>query len=314
MTKALLDFQILQLQATKNLLEELSAADDNEKMEALFLLLDRDMDGAIDAVELADGLRKVRGDVNFEESLAVAVERVLQFDKDGTGKLSLEDFKTYVETLCVALGTNFHEVSEMFVLQVLFNEGNSEVENFVGDMAEGAVTEAIKEEEAMQKTMADKRMKALFLLFDTDGSGSVDFTEVVLGLFKITQDIDGASKAALMALLMFDDDATRTLDYESFARFMINVVVATPEEYTFDDIADAMTLLAMQDVQLTKEEVKALYELDEEVQKVLDMKEEQEILSNVTESQLTKAFTLFSLWDLDHDGSISIKELILGLR
>jgi len=315
MTKAVLDFAILTLMAQKQLIEDLSNMSDDEKMETLFYLLDKDSDGAVDAVELADGLRKVRGDVNFEESLAVAVERVLQFDQEGKGKLTLEDFKTYVETLAETLGTNFHEISELLVMQVLFSEsGNSDLENLAGALVSEEVTEAIKEEEEAQNVMSDVRMKALFMLFDADGSGSVDFKEVVLGMFKITEDIEGSSKAAIMALLLFDEDSSRSLDYEQFARFMIQVVAAAPEHLTFDDIADSMTLLAAQDIEMTSEEIAALYELNQDVQQILALKETSEALAEVTESQLKKSNSLFYLWDMDEDGKLDLKELILGLR
>eukprot|EP00527_Entomoneis_sp_CCMP2396_P002883 CAMPEP_0198150216 /NCGR_PEP_ID=MMETSP1443-20131203/49969_1 /TAXON_ID=186043 /ORGANISM="Entomoneis sp., Strain CCMP2396" /LENGTH=443 /DNA_ID=CAMNT_0043815469 /DNA_START=61 /DNA_END=1392 /DNA_ORIENTATION=- len=313
-TKAILDFEILTLQAKKQLLEDLSLMSDDEKKETLFLLLDKDMDGSLDAVELADGLRKVRGDVSFEESLAIAVERVLQFDKEGEGKLSLEDFGSFVETLSEALGASFHELSELLVMQVMFAEGNTDMEDLAGAIVEDQVTEAIKEEEVALKAIADKRMKVLFHLFDADHSGRVDFKEVVVGMFKITEDAAGASKAALMALLMFDENSDRSLDYEEFARFMITIVAASSQSATFDDVADAMTLLAGQEVQLAPEEIKSLYELNESVQTLLSIKEEQEILENVSESQLTKAGSLFFMWDLDEDGVISIQELILGLR
>jgi Ca2+-binding EF-hand superfamily protein len=231
-SKEVIKMEILGLSMQLALLEDLETMDDDEKLLALFELLDKDGDGNLSGVELADGLRKVRGDVNFEQSIALAMERVAEFDKDGDGKFQLSEFKNYVDTLCEALGANFHELSEMLIISVVFNDaGNDDVEDFAAALMEEDITSAIQEEEKLQKFMKDDRMVALFHLFDSDMSGSVSFQEVVMGIYKITENLDNATATAVAALLLFDDDGSQTLDFAEFTQFILQLIAATESPY-----------------------------------------------------------------------------------
>lgn len=256
-SKAAIKMQILSLSMQLALLEELEPMNDEEKLQALFELLDKDGDGCLSAVELAEGLRKVRGDVTFEQSIALAMERVAEFDKDGDGKFQLSEFKNYVDTLCEALGANFHELSEMLIISVVFNDiGNSETEDFAADLLKDDITAAIQEEEKLRKFMDDERMVALFHLFDSDMSGSVSFPEVVMGIYKITEDLDGAAATAVAALMMFDDDDSQSLDYVEFTKFILQLIATTDTPY--DEAVFWLTEAAAKDDPeiLTNEELK----------------------------------------------------------
>jgi Ca2+-binding EF-hand superfamily protein len=232
LSKEVIKMQILSLSMQLALLEDLETMNDDEKLAALFDILDKDGDGSLSAVELADGLRKIRGDVNFEQSIALAMERVAEFDKDGDGKFQLSEFKTYVDTLCEALGANFHELSEMLIISVVFNDvGNDDAEDFAAALIDEDVTAAIQEEEKLRKFMKDERMVALFHLFDSDMTGSVSFQEVVMGIYKITEDLDNAAATAVAALLVFDEDGSQTLDYAEFTKFILQLIAASDAPY-----------------------------------------------------------------------------------
>ena len=316
-TRATLDLTIMTLLAEREMLDELSEMPDDEKLETLFELLDKDGDGLVDATELADGLRKIRGDVNFEESLLLAIDRIATFDKQGTGKLNPTDFKAMAETLSETLGTDFHQVSEMMLMAILFSKtGNSFEENLAGAMLTQEVTDVVKKEEESRKILVDQRMRALFALFDTDGSGTVDFKEVVMGMYRLSEDLEDSSKAAMVALLMFDDDHCRSLTYEQFARFIINIIAASPDHIVFDDVADAMTKAASVPVStLSAEDLKAISTLQETLEEVLDVQDEVEKHNeHIRKSQLARSQKLFTLWDLDNDGNVDLQELALGLR
>ena len=134
-------------------------------------------------VELADGLRKIPGDVNFEESIALAMARVASFDTDGDAKLDYEEFKRYTTMLVESFGiagsgsTNltFHDLAEMLIVAVTFEEGNDEVENLFTALADDDITVALQDDLHLAKVMDDERMVTLYHMFDLDADGSVDF-------------------------------------------------------------------------------------------------------------------------------------------
>lgn len=322
-TKTALEFRVASLNAELKLLDEVSAMSDGEKLKTLFELLDKDSDGKVDAIELADGLRKVRGDVNFEESVSLAIDRVSRFDKDHDAKLSLKEFREYVDIFSDKLGSPFSEVAGMLVVSVLFADtGNTATENAVATSKAGQVNDIVKateeiNDESLSQEIVQSRMRALFDIFDVDGSGAVDFKEVVLGLYTITENIDGVSKTAITALIMFDKDGSRSLDYEQFSRFIINVVAAAPEHITFVDIADTITSFAINgsDQDLTIEKITEMFAMDNSMKQVMNLEAAtQEEVDKLKAVQIGRVNKLFDCWDLNGDSSISFHELALGLR
>lgn len=253
-SRAVIELEMMALNARLIVLDELVEMNDEEKMECLFQTLDKNRDGSLSVVEVADGLRKIHGDVSFEESLEMAMQRVAYFDKDGDAKLQLDEFKEYVNQLSEAFGVTFHDLAEMLILSVVFSDtGNSDEEEFMATIADDELTLALQEQTALAKVMADERMKALFHIFDLDADGTVDFAEVVMGLYKIKDDLDEAAGTAFMALLMFDDDHNTVLDYEEFTRFIVQLINSWGQ--TFDEAIFTMTKAAAEDSDMTKEEV-----------------------------------------------------------
>lgn len=250
MSRAIIELEIMALRARLVVLDELAEMSDEEKMECLFQALDKNRDGSISVVELASGLRKIRGDVSFEESLEMAMQRVAYFDTDGDAKLQFEEFKVYVTKLCEVFG--FHDLAEMLILSVVFSDSDTEVDDFMSAVVDEEITLALQEKEALTKVMADDRMKVLFNMFDLDTDGAVDFVEVAMGIYKMKQDLDEAAGTAVAALLIFDDDQNAVLDYEEFTRFIIQLIHATGQ--TFDEAAFSMTKAAAEDIEMTKEE------------------------------------------------------------
>ncbi len=53
-------------------MNKLSVLTGEGKLDTLFMLLDKDQDGKLNSVKLADNLCKVQGDVDFEESFALS--------------------------------------------------------------------------------------------------------------------------------------------------------------------------------------------------------------------------------------------------
>jgi Ca2+-binding EF-hand superfamily protein len=276
--------------------------------------MDKDGDGSLSAVEIADGLRKIRGDVDFEESLAIAVDRVVAFDENHDGVLDRNEFSTLLDTLLPLIGCSFHELSEILVMQVLFSDaGNTPMEDAVAQVIADDLTDKIKVDEGLRLAMKDRRMKALFNVFDEHGEGAVDFKDVVVGMYKLMEDIDEASHAAVTALLLFDTEEKRELQYKDFCRLMLNVVASSPDNITFDDVADTLTRNATElSSGVTRELVMEKFSMDKESKLLLNIADDEELV-NLGVVELSKMDRLFHMFDNDHDDMISAEELALGL-
>jgi Ca2+-binding EF-hand superfamily protein len=309
-----LEFEIAAMQAQLMILNSLAERTDEEKLKMLFGILDKDGDGFIDAVELSDGIRKHRDSFSFADSLDRAMDMVAVFDTDHDAKLNISEFQKYIETMLEEMGATFHELSEFIIMQMLFSEGNDAAEELAGAIVSLVVDEEVKTRGEFYNALVDKRMIALFQLFDLDHDGQVDFVEVALGLYKLTDDMEGSTTAAVGILLTFDEDESRSLDYVQFSKLIMNIAASSDEK--FEDIADALTLQMCKGVQvLTTEDLACLAVLDELYNAALDEADAQrEAIEAIGALQYSKLHKLFDLWDADHDGFIQFDELVVGMR
>eukprot|EP00536_Pseudo-nitzschia_multiseries_P005851 jgi/Psemu1/286061/fgenesh1_pg.118_\ len=258
--KSIMEMEVMALMARLSLLEDLATMNDSEKMECLFSVLDADQDGTLSIVELANGLRKIKDPSatttagSLEEALVVAMDKVAHFDKDGDTRLDLNEFANCANQLAEALGATFHDVAEMFILSVVFAEDGDEdaldepkspYPEGTEKLCEDTLAKAQKEEAALRKVMDDDRMLALFHLFDLDGDGSVDFAEVVIGLYKMTEDLVSSGTGANTAMGFFDDDKNELLDYSQFTRFILQLITSTGR--SFEEAIYIMTKSAASD-------------------------------------------------------------------
>ena len=139
----------------------------------------------------------------------------------GARRLQLGEFKGYVTTLSAAFGRTFHGFAEIFVLGVVFRGGNDGTEEVDAALTDTDITAARREDGALARVMDDERMRCLFHMFDLDSDGVVDYIEVVNGIYKITEDLDEAKMAAMIGIMMSDEEGDAALDYEEFTRFVL---------------------------------------------------------------------------------------------
>jgi Ca2+-binding EF-hand superfamily protein len=212
------------------------------------------------------------------------------------------------------MDATFHEFSEFLIMQMLFSEGNDTAEELAGAIVAPVIEEEVKTRGEFYNALVDKRMIALFQLFDLDHDGQVDFVEVALGLHKLTDDIEGSTVAAVEILLTFDTDESRRLDYVQFAKLLMNIAASSDKK--FEDIADALTLQMCKGVQVvTADELAGLAVVEEMYNAVLDEADAQrEAIEAIGALQYSKLHKLFDLWDADHDGFIQFDELVVGMR
>jgi Ca2+-binding EF-hand superfamily protein len=302
------------MQAQLMILNSLAERSDDDKLKMLFGILDKDGDGFIDAVELSDGIRKHRDSFSFADSLDRAMDMVAVFDTDHNAMLNISEFEKYIETMLEEMGATFHEFSEFIIMQMLLSEGNDAAEEVAGAIVAPVVDEEVKARGEFYNALVDKRMIALFQLFDLDHDGQVDFVEVALGLHNLTEDMEGSTAAAVGILLTFDEDELRSLDYVQFLKIIMNIA-ASPDE-KFEDIADTLTLQMCKGVQvITAKDLASLAVVDKMYNAALDEAEAQrEALEAIGALQYAKLHKLFDLWDADHDGFIQFNELVAGMR
>ena len=144
-SKFILQMQMLEIQSQLDLIDELSKMSDEDKLETLFSLIDRDGDGKIDARELAEGLRSIDDEMAFGDSLEAAVASIATFDNNADAKLDKAEFKTFLDELLGALGCTFQEASELLVVQVLNSDSfTNPIEEVIGDLIKEPLDEAVR--------------------------------------------------------------------------------------------------------------------------------------------------------------------------
>jgi Ca2+-binding EF-hand superfamily protein len=326
-TRKELKLQMAAIQSQLDLINELAAMEENEKLDLLFTLIDQDGDGTVDAKELATAMRKRNDELSFHDSIENAIDMVATFDVDGDAKLDHNEFRNYINVMLKELGVNFSEFSEFLVIQILFSENKDDknVQNNDKDIASSKyIEEEVKAREVLFDMLSDERMAELFRLFDIDGTGVLVFKDVAVGLYlhAINDDSDTFKNertlTAYNLLLMMDKNDKRTLNYEQFGRLMMAVVAAA--NCTFDDIADDLTLALtthtnyIDDKTLTSLFVPdSVYQLAKEINrgfkkkgKSIDM-----MMNPLSFGRLNK---LFQLWDVDGDQNLTLDELTDGLE
>jgi len=313
LARTALELEIASKQAQLRILNSVSKKTDEEKRSLLFKILDQDGDGFLNARELSDAVRKNNSGFSFAESLDRAMDLVAIFDKDKDSKLNQEEFQKVLDAMLDAMDVSFHEFAEFLIMKMLFSEGNDALDEAVGTMADPMIQEEVKAREEYYDAILDKRMEALFQLFDLDGSGSVDFQEVALGIYHFTNDMEESVQTALSCMLLFDQNESRSLNYEEFAQLMMNIAGASGQK--FDAIADQLTLAMVQDENVAVEDIAALSVADEIYNAALDEAEnEKDVIQAMNALEFGKLHKLFDLWDTDHDGFVSFEELVVGMR
>jgi len=147
----------------------------------------------------------------------------------------------------------------------------------------------------------DPKMMELFVLFDKDKNSSVDFKDVAIGLYQLTNDMHDAQRQAAALLLMMDEDDQRTLIYEKFAKLIM-----------------AMTAISGMGFEAMYDQLKETLEQNKPVPEEFlnEIRVTQEDLNTATLDALSYSRTskLFEQWDTDNSGTIDFQELLVGLR
>lgn len=159
----------------------------------------------------------------------------------------------------------------------------------------------------------DPKMMELFVLFDKDKKSSVDFKDVAIGLYQLTDDMQDAQRQAAALLLMMDVDDQRTLVYEKFAKLIMamTAISGITFEVMYEQLRDALK----NDKPVPEEFLNEIRVTSQELNLARDnMHKNQEAKKTLDALSYNRTSKLFEQWDTDNSGAISFEELLVGLR
>jgi len=306
-----ISLQIGKISHQLNMIEALGKMSDKYKIKYTFDLLDKDNNKHISASELSDGIRKVNaGSLNFQESLQKTINDIVRYDKDQDATLNLDEFEIYLSTVSKETGTDYRELCELIIMQLLFSEtGNTDEEMAALKILEDEIGMNIIETENFNEAFNDEVMRELFELFDLDKDYAVNFSEVAIGLYCILEDIDEATKLTVDIMLMLDVDDERKLSYDGFVRLILNFCAASNN--SFDTVKTQFILNMHQVYNSSLDVYQKMMVANEFYDEMKNLEVEQGVMNALHYGKMHK---LFALCDLNNDGFISFEELATAMR
>jgi len=178
----------------------------------------------------------------------------------------------------------------------------------------GLLEQGLHDAKKMSKSILnDPKMMELFVLFDKDKKSSVDFKDVAIGLYQLTDDMKDAQRQAAALLLMMDEDDQRTLIYEKFAKLIMamTAISGIGFETLYDQLKEALDQNKpvpeefLAEIRVTQQ---GLNSARDNMQKKENAKKTLDALS------YSRTSMLFEQWDTDNSGTIDFQELLVGLR
>lgn len=142
---------------------------------------------------------------------------MLKYDSDNDTRLNRGETRALVDELTREMGVDLPVVAGILLMAPY----SVTVQRFTE--SRGADSSAAAAADAMDASH-DARMRELFVLFDEDLDGEIEFTELVTGLMRLMPrlTVAKAKETALQGILMCDASETRTLDFAQFAQFVMN--------------------------------------------------------------------------------------------
>jgi len=307
-TKWNLELQMRALQSKLDLVKELGQMTANAKLDFLYNLLLEDS-GSSEAIALDKFQSALKG-ASSNLAFASEVNGALETVQPPSNGLKRDEFQTYCRELVTAMNATVNDFSEFVVYQVKFGANTgahaSEAEN-KGAAASSSMAEKKK------NILNDPRMMALFVMFDKDADSTVDFKEVAIGLYKLSNNMEDSAKNAAALLLMMDQNDERVLTYETFAKLIMSVAAAS--NLTFDELADQLTLALTDKSELSEEVMNEIIMVEENLEKIQQAQAENiERKKTMDALSYSRTQKLFDLWDANGDGSIDFQELLRGIR
>lgn len=250
-SKSLLEMQILSHRQKLKLMQEFRVLDESDRVVAVFNFLDLDGEGKIDALELADGLRRFVGvEHDFAAYIRLAIDTVTKFDSDGDCMLDVDEFRTYVQDFADSIEQTFNVACEIFMMKILLSERDA-AEDDLAEYSIEKITEEVKLRERIQKGKYRKHFKTLFGLLDIDACDSITSHEAVVAIKKVVELVPCEKKNVLDDWLVHLHERDCRLDREEFLDFTVHLVMScSPSDplSMFDALVNQMTACLLREL------------------------------------------------------------------
>lgn len=237
----------------------------DERMQSLFVLFDKDSDATVDFKEVAIGLYPLTATMGDATKNTAGL--LLMIDKNDERVLTYEQFAKLMLAVAGAFGMTFDELADQLTAALANGHGHDIDESvmqqiMVAEEEYAKAAEQRKEEDERKKTMdalSYSRTKRLFELWDANGDGTIDFQELLSGLRRYqksamgSQSLQDAERDALM-IMGHDKDRNQALDQEEFAYAMANYAEAV--QTSLHELIDFMCVVSSQSSTAAEYEVR----------------------------------------------------------
>lgn len=212
---------------------ELLATLKNPRLEELYSLFDKDGSGELTFRTVALGLYKVS--LKMDKTAQAAIKVLLLMDANDERKLPFEEFAKLIMAVVASAGTTFETVADD--LASALEEGaevsTEDLEQMFVSPIDTAAVESTSPS-GLEKmlggdqlggnsdTLSNARLEKLFDLWDSNGTGSISYTDLESGLRKFQEatDMDDAVEEQAEFLLAFDRTGSGSLCKQEFAQAM----------------------------------------------------------------------------------------------
>lgn len=198
-------------------------------------------------------------EVRFEDFVKSLVNVAKEMDEiprqallmcDGHNADRMLDYDAFSELLLnvvAAGGFVFHEVANSMTLAIC--QGNTTKNEiaalFLGDDIVNLALDDNKHEKSdseIEHALEYKRMSRLFDLWDLDHSGTLEFSELTLGMrkFQEAKDVDTTLDEMMAAMIAFDRNNDQKLDRKEFAEFLCSFAEAS--DVSLSELLDFMVV------------------------------------------------------------------------
>jgi Ca2+-binding EF-hand superfamily protein len=243
--RAKLDLDLSLLNSELSFLDCLRLMDHDDRIDTLFELFDNEGNQLVDikSTKLIILERMNDPTATTTRKFKIEVEKLFgryerfddYFDRPTFASLM-------VEMQNILKCSNFLVFCTLIAQKVAFNEDTRKI---LEDAVQGNVQKDMRDKNEVKSldqfsdAIIGARISLIFSMLDSESTGIVCFTDIAKHLFHFSESLDSIKR---QILLTCDKNDTRTLNYNEFAEFMLNIAAIVPEGINFHDLADAVTL------------------------------------------------------------------------